>query len=287
MTLASTNSSSGEERTGNTDGSTDGATTAANSSSAQDESGRIERDSSSGQYQNGRRERDSSSGQHQKGRVLSDACSEQKQNSSREAASSSGQDQNGRRESESLSGQTQNGRTEANSSSGQHQNGRTANAPGPVQDNGGSAAVITRNTAQLALGDESGNAAPEAARPDTEDDSNRQNLGESAAEALSDSQKGRGPQPGSPGGSQRRQEAAGEEVSNIDGTKGKATGTDEDAAAAPSEQNEEDVEQLASGKVSVLKQRLVAAAKEAKAGTPDLLKVMQTRCLIDALFVFV
>ena len=286
MTLASTNSSSGEERTGSTDGSTDGATTPASSSSGQDESGRIEYDSSSGQYPNGRRERDSSSGQNQKGRVLSDACSEQKQNSSREAASSSGQDQNGRRESESSSGQTQNGRTEANSSSGQHQNGRLANAPGPVQDSGGSAADITRDTAQLALHDESGNAASEAARSEIEDGSNQQDLGKSAAEALSDAQKGRGPQPGSPGGSQRRQQAAGE-LSDIDGTKGKATGTDEDAAVAPSEQNEEDVEQLASGKVRVLKQRLVAAAKEAKAGTPDLLKVMQTRCLIDALFVFV
>ncbi|KAL0045602.1 hypothetical protein WJX82_010973 [Trebouxia sp. C0006] len=60
-----------------------------------------------------------------------------------------------------------------------------------------------------------------------------------------------------------------EEVNGVHGANGRTKGTNDDGGATSSM---EEGGSLASGKVGILKQRLIAAAKEAKTGSPELLK---------------
>ena len=110
----------------------------------------------------------------------------------------------------------------------------------------------------------------------------------SAAEALSDSERvspshlgsadgQEGSQARSQGGQhgvQQVQAHAGE-LSGIDGTQGRAMAASSNGGSTD-KQDDKEGQSVASGKVGVLKQRLVAAAKEAQAGSPNVLKVCLT-----------
>ncbi len=124
-------------------------------------------------------------------------------------------------------------------------------------------------SAQLPASDESSSAAAEASQAAAEKSSSSQDQSHSMAEAVSNAEGMPGSQGGSGDRSQGVQHPAGE-VSGIDGANGRAMGINDngDATSSMGEGGS-----LASGKVGLLKQRLIAAAKEAKAGSPELLKV--------------
>jgi len=122
---------------------------------------------------------------------------------------------------------------------------------------------------QLPASDESSSAAAEASQAAAENSSSSQDQSRSMAAAVSNAEGMPGSQGGSRDRSQWVQHPAGE-VSGIDGSNGRAMGTNDNGDATSSM---EEGGSLASGKVGILKQRLIAAAKEAKAGSPELLKV--------------
>ena len=122
---------------------------------------------------------------------------------------------------------------------------------------------------QLPASDESSSAAAEASQAAAENSSSSQDQSRSMAAAVSNAEGMPGSQGGSGDRSQWVQHPAGE-VSGIDGSNGRAMGTNDNGDATSSM---EEGGSLASGKVGILKQRLIAAAKEAKAGSPELLKV--------------
>lgn len=117
--------------------------------------------------------------------------------------------------------------------------------------------------------DESSSAAAEASQAAAENSSSSQDQSRSMAAAVSNAEGMPGSQGGSRDRSQWVQHPAGE-VSGIGGSNGRAMGTNDNGDATSSM---EEGGSLASGKVGILKQRLIAAAKEAKAGSPELLKV--------------
>jgi len=125
------------------------------------------------------------------------------------------------------------------------------------------------SSAQLPANDESSPAAAEASQAAAENSSSSQDQSHSMAEAVSNAEGMPGSQGGSGDRSQGVQHPAGE-VSGIDGANERAMGINDngDATSSMGEGGS-----LASGKVGLLKQRLIAAAKEAKAGSPELLKV--------------
>ncbi len=122
---------------------------------------------------------------------------------------------------------------------------------------------------QLPASDESSSAAAEASQAAAENSSSSQDQSRSMAAAVSNAEGMPGSQGGSRDRSQWVQHPAGE-VSGIGGSNGRAMGTNDNGDATSSM---EEGGSLASGKVGILKQRLIAAAKEAKAGSPELLKV--------------
>jgi len=122
---------------------------------------------------------------------------------------------------------------------------------------------------QLPASDESSSAAAEASQAAAENSSSSQDQSRSMAAAVSNAEGMPGSQRGSRDRSQWVQHPAGE-VSGIGGSNGRAMGTNDNGDATSSM---EEGGSLASGKVGILKQRLIAAAKEAKAGSPELLKV--------------
>ena len=122
---------------------------------------------------------------------------------------------------------------------------------------------------QLPASDESSFAATEASQAAAENSSSRQDQSHSMAEDVSNAEGMPGSQGGSGDRSQGGQHPAGE-VSGIHGSNGRAMGTNDNGDATSSM---EEGGSLASGKVGILTQRLIAAAKEAKAGSPELLKV--------------
>ncbi len=125
------------------------------------------------------------------------------------------------------------------------------------------------SSVQLPANGESSSAAAEALQAAAENSSSSQDQSHSMAGAVSSAEGMPGSQGGSGGRAQGVQLPA-EAVSGIDGSNGRAMGTNDNGGATSSM-----VEggSLASGKVGILKQRLIAAAKEAKAGSPELLKV--------------
>ena len=124
-------------------------------------------------------------------------------------------------------------------------------------------------SAQLPASRESSSAAAEVSQAAAENSSSRQDQSHSMAEAVSNAKGILGSQGVSGDRSLGVQHPA-EAVSGIDGSSGRAMGTN-DNGDAPSSMEEGG--SLASGKVGILKQRLIAAAKEARAGSPELLKV--------------
>ena len=122
---------------------------------------------------------------------------------------------------------------------------------------------------QLPASNESSSAAAEVLQAAAENSSSSQDQSHSMAEAVSNAEGMLGSQGGSGDRSQGVQHPAGE-VSGIDGAIGRSMGTNDNGGATSSM---EEGGSLASGKVGILKQRLIAAAKEAKAGSPELLKV--------------
>ena len=162
-----------------------------------------------------------------------------------------------------------NGDTDTTHTEQQTQNSMAGTAAGQSNGSSPAASNIADTTAQLSAIDAPSSAAPEASQAAADNGNSSQQPPHSAAEALSDAGRGTGSQPGSADPSQGGQEPAGE-LSGIDGTRGRAMGINDNGDASSSQEEEGS---LASGKVGILKQRLIAAAKEAKAGPPDLLKV--------------
>ena len=163
-----------------------------------------------------------------------------------------------------------NGDTDTTYTGQQTQGSMAGTAAG--QDNGSSLSTSdpADSTAQPPAIDVTSSAATEASPAAADNGNISQQPAHSAAEALSDAGRGADSQPGSAAASQGGQGPAGE-LGGIDGTRGRAMGINANGAASSSQ---EDEGSLASGKVGILKQRLIAAAKEAKAGPPDLLKVL-------------
>ncbi len=125
------------------------------------------------------------------------------------------------------------------------------------------------SSAQLPASLESSSAAAEASQAATENSSSSQDQSHSMAEAGSNAEGMLGSQGGSGDRLQGVQHRA-EEVNGVHGANGRTKGTNDDGGATSSM---EEGGSLASGKVGILKQRLIAAAKEAKTGSPELLKV--------------
>ncbi|DBB16983.1 TPA: hypothetical protein ACH3X3_014090 [Trebouxia sp. C0006] len=124
------------------------------------------------------------------------------------------------------------------------------------------------SSAQLPASLESSSAAAEASQAATENSSSSQDQSHSMAEAGSNAEGMLGSQGGSGDRLQGVQHRA-EEVNGVHGANGRTKGTNDDGGATSSM---EEGGSLASGKVGILKQRLIAAAKEAKTGSPELLK---------------
>ena len=124
-------------------------------------------------------------------------------------------------------------------------------------------------SAQLPASRESSSAAAEVSQAAAENSSSRQDQSHSMAETVSNA-KGVLVSQGVSWDISLGVQHPAEAVSGIDGSSGRAMGTN-DNGDAPSSMEEGG--SLASGKVGILKQRLIAAAMEAKAGSPELLKV--------------
>jgi len=149
----------------------------------------------------------------------------------------------------------------------------TAGVSGTADRTGGTLADldITDDTGQPSVDEQSQSAAVEAPEPGGANGTSSAEPGQSAAEALSDAERVSRSHEGSGDEPQGGRSPSGD-LGGIDGTKGRATGINENGVTSPSG---EEGGNLASGKVGILKQRLLAAAKEAKAGSSDVLKVLQ------------
>lgn len=127
----------------------------------------------------------------------------------------------------------------------------------------------TSSAAQLPASNESSSAAAEVLPPAAENSSSSQDHSHSVAEAVSNADEKLASQGGSGDSSHGVQHPA-EAVSGKNGANGRAVGTSDNGDATSSM---EEGGSLTSGKIGILKQRLIAAAKEAKASSPELLKV--------------
>ncbi|KAA6422007.1 MAG: Ribosomal S5 Elongation factor G III V family [Trebouxia sp. A1-2] len=126
----------------------------------------------------------------------------------------------------------------------------------------------TSSSAQLPASKESSSAAAEVSPAAAENSSSSQDHSYSVAEAVSNADEKLASQGGSGDSSHGVQHPA-EAVSGKNGANGRAVGTSDNGDATSSM---EEGGSLTSGKIGILKQRLIAAAKEAKAGSPELLK---------------
>ena len=145
----------------------------------------------------------------------------------------------------------------------------SAQLPGSNESSSAQLPVRDESSSLQPVNDESPSAAAEALQAAAENSSSSQDQSHSMAEAVSNAEGMPGCQGRSGGRSQGVQHPA-EAVSGIDGSNGRVMGTNDNGGATSSM---EEGGSLASGKVGILKQRLIAAAKEAKAGSPELLKV--------------